>query len=121
MKRDIWIQRMAEAQQRLVAAASALGMNVEFAEHRDPDIRHLRLIETVANELERFEGKADEAVSDHDRIGFVVGDANAEALADAGYDTPEAVRSASDEDLDAVDGVGPATVAKLREAFGEAS
>ncbi len=37
-----------------------------------------------------------------------------EALIAAGYDTLEKVRDASDDDLDAVEGVGPVTIEKLR-------
>jgi hypothetical protein len=37
------------------------------------------------------------------------------ALAEAGYDTLEKVQAATDEELDAVAGIGPATVARLRE------
>lgn len=39
-----------------------------------------------------------------------------EALRGAGFDSPEAIRSANDDDLAAVKGVGPATLEKLREA-----
>lgn len=41
------------------------------------------------------------------------------ALTAAGYDTPEAIRAATDDQLDGVDGIGPATVARLREAVKE--
>lgn len=37
-------------------------------------------------------------------------------LIKAGYDTPQKVRDAADSDLAAIDGVGEATVAKIREA-----
>ncbi len=41
-----------------------------------------------------------------------------EALRDAGFDTPEALRNASDEELDAVPDIGPATIRKIRELIG---
>jgi hypothetical protein len=41
-----------------------------------------------------------------------------ELLIAAGYDTLDLVKNASDEDLDAIDGIGPATVEKIREAQG---
>lgn len=37
------------------------------------------------------------------------------ALARAGYNSLEALREASDEELEALDGIGPATVKRLRE------
>lgn len=40
----------------------------------------------------------------------------AEALIAAGYAVLEAAQAASDADLDEVDGIGPATVQKIREA-----
>lgn len=40
----------------------------------------------------------------------------AEALIAAGYADLEAAQAASDDDLDEVDGIGPATVQKIREA-----
>jgi hypothetical protein len=42
----------------------------------------------------------------------------ADGLRRAGYDSPEAIRAASDEQLDAVPGVGPATIRTLRERVG---
>lgn len=39
-----------------------------------------------------------------------------EALVGGGFDTPEKVKAASDDDLLALDGVGPATLTKIREA-----
>lgn len=38
------------------------------------------------------------------------------ALIDAGYSTLDALREASDEDLLAIDGIGPATLKKIRSA-----
>jgi hypothetical protein len=40
----------------------------------------------------------------------------AASLRAAGFDTADKIRSAGDDELDAVDGIGPAAVAKLREA-----
>jgi hypothetical protein len=41
-----------------------------------------------------------------------------QALRDAGFDTPEAIRNASDEELDDVPDIGPATIRKIRELIG---
>lgn len=41
-----------------------------------------------------------------------------DALVSAGYDTPEKIAAASDDQLKAVPGVGDATVAKLRQTQG---
>jgi predicted flap endonuclease-1-like 5' DNA nuclease len=50
-------------------------------------------------------------------LADIVGPPAAKALEGAGYTTPESIQKASDEDLTAVKGVGPASVEKLREAF----
>lgn len=47
---------------------------------------------------------------------MVVSDDQAAALRSAGFDSADKIRNASDDDLDAVEGIGPATVARLREA-----
>lgn len=39
-------------------------------------------------------------------------------LVDAGYDSTEAIQAASDDELLEIDGVGPATLQKIREASG---
>jgi DNA uptake protein ComE-like DNA-binding protein len=41
----------------------------------------------------------------------------ADALAKAGYDTDTKIRAASDEDLLAVEGIGPARLAEIRSAL----
>ncbi len=46
-------------------------------------------------------------------------DSTMQALAVAGYDTPEKVRAASDDDLKRVPGVGDAMLARIREATKE--
>lgn len=119
MRKDIYARRLAEAQERIVAAAGGLGMNVSIPPARDADLRLLQFAEQLAGEMELLAGAAPDAeVDDAERIEAAVGEANAQALADAGFDAVVAIVAASDDDLDAVDGIGPATVAKLREAFG---
>jgi hypothetical protein len=46
-----------------------------------------------------------------------ISEAQAAALAEAGYDTAEALEAASDEDLMEVDGIGKATVKKIRDGL----
>jgi hypothetical protein len=46
----------------------------------------------------------------------VSSDAGREALVDAGYDTDDKVRAATDDELLALDGVGAKTLEKIREA-----
>lgn len=46
-----------------------------------------------------------------------ISQAAAQALVDGGYTDAESIRAASDEELLALDGVGTATVFKLRQAF----
>jgi hypothetical protein len=51
--------------------------------------------------------------------GPPVSEAQRAALAAAGFETGEQIRNATDDQLLAVDGIGPATVEKLREATRE--
>ncbi len=48
----------------------------------------------------------------------IIGQELANRLVAAGYNTPEAIASASDEQLREVEGVGPKTLDKLRAAYG---
>lgn len=50
---------------------------------------------------------------------FGVNQAQANALIEAGYSTPDALRQAKDEDLAKVDGIGDATVRKIRSTVGK--
>jgi hypothetical protein len=51
-------------------------------------------------------------------LADTVGQELADRLAAAGYGTPEAAAAASDEQLRAVEGVGPKTIERLRAAYG---
>lgn len=53
---------------------------------------------------------------DHPFVALV-GQQITEKLIAAGYDTPEAITATSDEELQAIDGVGPKTVKTLRESY----
>jgi hypothetical protein len=53
-----------------------------------------------------------------DPLAFLTDEQRA-ALTAAGYGTPEAIRAANDEQLDAVPGIGEAAVQKLRDATKE--
>jgi len=50
-------------------------------------------------------------------IGKGVPEQVAEALVKAGFDTPRKIKAASDKDLEAIKGIGPATVAGLRDSL----
>lgn len=86
---------------------AALGLDAQIAVESDIDE-----VEPVVDNPD-----PDAAVDDADRIEAAVGEANAQALADAGYDSVAAITTASDAELDEVAGIGPATITKLREAF----
>ena len=57
------------------------------------------------------------AAGDHP-FDTIVGQPIADKLMAAGYATPEAISAASDEQLLAIDGVGPKSVKALRDAYG---
>ena len=54
----------------------------------------------------------------HEFDGLALGDRVVEALVDAGLVTADDVRGTTDEALLALDGVGPATVRKIRKVLG---
>lgn len=56
-------------------------------------------------------------VGPKDALAASFGDDIADLLRDAGFADPEAVATASDDDLRAVSGIGPASVKKIREAL----
>lgn len=121
MRRDIYAARLQIAQERVQQAGAGMGMDLSMPPQRDPEMRHLQFLERLADEMDLLSGAAPDAeVDDRERIERVVGDANAQSLVDAGYDSVAAIQDASDDDLNAVAGIGPATIARLREAFGEA-
>lgn len=111
--------RRIDAEKKLAAAATSIGRKIGVksaasrtagAYHRDLRIRELYQLESLAELFQEI----DAALS-----GPESSELPKEVVA-AGYDTPEKVRAATDEDLLAIDGVGKATVRKLREEFGHA-
>lgn len=77
------------------------------------DPEHTTLVEIGGGEGSVLASPSE--VTGTDPLAFLTADQRA-ALAAKGYGSPEAIRAASDEELDAVDGIGPATVTRLREA-----
>jgi hypothetical protein len=78
----------------------------------------LEIVEDAGPKASRRAASAPAPAAPADPLGFLSAEQRA-ALASAGFDSPEAIRAATDEQLDAVDGIGEATVAKLREAVKE--
>lgn len=117
MRKDIYAAKLQTALARIEAAGAGMGMQLSMPATRDPEMRLLQFAEQLAGELEAYGGTAPEA-NDAERIEAAVGETAALALMDADYDSVAAIVAASDEDLDAVEGIGPATIARLREAFG---
>lgn len=85
----------------------------------EPQTRELLQLEASVECLEdvamKLEGSVPESKQAYDFSPIVGNDGN-EALHSAGYIQPAEVREASDEDLLAVDGIGPKKVADLRSA-----
>lgn len=63
------------------------------------------------------ESAAGAGAESSDPLAFLSADQRA-SLAAAGFPDADAMRRASDEQLDAVDGIGPATVERIRAAVG---
>lgn len=71
-----------------------------------------------AEVLGGYETKADQPVNNPvPGDGFAIPVAVVELLADAGYETPELVASASDDELVAINGIGKKTLEMIRASF----
>lgn len=116
MRRDVFAAKLQTALARIEAAGAGMGMQLSMPATRDPEMRLLQFAEQLAGELEML-ADPDDSIDDDEWIETAVGEANAQALAEAGFDSVEAIVAASDEDLDDVEGIGPATIARLRDAF----
>lgn len=79
------------------------------------------LVEEAEAELwEKLASKTQPAPEGQESYDFspILGEKADEALHSEGYDTPEDLRGASDDELLQVDSIGLKTVAKIREEFG---
>jgi large subunit ribosomal protein L32e len=84
-------------------------------------------VEAEIDELEPEESEADDTEEDEDEEDDIeeltdisgVGDSKADALADAGYDSVDKVRGASQDELADVDGVGMALAARIKADVGD--
>lgn len=86
----------------------------------DPLDSQVLVEEAEAAFLEQLASKTESVPEGEESYDFspILGERADDALHSEGYDTPEDVRGASDDELLEVDGIGPKTVAKLREEFG---
>jgi ERCC4-type nuclease len=120
-----------EAQRDLMAVAASIGekCNIENATekvqgptHRDKQVQSLRQDEALVSFLrevdEALAGSGDaspeEALEDIDGINPEI----AEELRSMGFDSPDDLNEASDDELLAVDGIGPARLERIRKALG---
>lgn len=90
----------------------ARGLLQEEFEALDADQR--RAVEGSPHLYEATERPKAAEPKDEGPVAAAVGPSAAQALAAAGFDTPAKIKKASDEELRAVEGVGDATLEKLR-------
>lgn len=121
MKESARAARDEIAHNRCVAAMKALVGEDDPKVRELEDLRMRRLPPAVGSMMER-EIMADilEAlVAAHAPVPAAGLDEDVtRLLADAGYDSPQAIREASDEDLLAIKGIGKAKLQEIREAVG---
>lgn len=121
------ILREAAARQRLTSAletARSNGANIPQPDYanRNVDVKRVQELEYFADVVEMLTATAPTAdAAAADPLADILTEAQLEALAEAGFDSPESISAATDEELDAVQGIGPATVTKIREALAAAS
>jgi DNA uptake protein ComE-like DNA-binding protein len=129
MERGILAARDATAQARIMSAAAQLGARfgldeqaerVASATARDALVRNLFQREAVADLLEAVvaasEPMSDDPAGELEAMGLEP--SVAEKLEAAGYRDAASIRAASDEELREVDGIGAATLRKVRAVVG---
>ena len=123
MKESARAARDEIAHNRSVAALKALAGEDDPKVTELEDLRARRMPAAVGSMLEReimadiLEGLAERQAALKDP-GDPLDESTVQTLTDAGYDSLEAVREASDEDLLAINGIGPAKLQEIREKVG---
>jgi len=76
--------------------------------------------QSTSEDVEEQADPTPEVVAEKESVEDIkgIGPSRADDLADAGFDTPEDIYYASDENLEAVTGIGPHAVSQMREDIG---
>lgn len=123
MKESARAARDEIAHNRSVAALKSLAGEDDEKVRELEDLRARRVPADVGSMMEReimadiLEGLAETHAVLKDP-GEPLDQSTVKILADAGYDSMEAIRDASDEDLLAINGIGPAKLQEIREKVG---
>lgn len=120
-----------EAQRRIAASLEKLASDQHKIEElryygmasRNPEFTQARQLEVIAELLEEVSGgtppeATDDGATDDGATDEGLSDNTAKILNDAGYDSDEAIRNASDEELLAIDGIGPKKLEEIRAEVG---
>lgn len=120
--------RSARARQAIAVAVSALAVRLGVEEEKakallEPvslrhgrDVAFLFELERLSAVLTEMAEKVEAPVVEESLKAADTPEAVGQALIDAGYDTPEKLRRATDEELLDIDGIGPARLAQIRAA-----
>jgi len=131
MDDDLRATRTAVAIQKIATAAAQMASQAGLSDEEkeqlvnqllyppayDPNDQRCLQLEAVARLYEASASASVSAESASYDFSAVVGKESDEALHEAGYDTPEDVQAASDEELLEVKGIGQKKVSSLRAVF----
>lgn len=94
-------------------------INKRLSDGRLVEVRRARRAAVIEEPAAPPSEESPAAVLDPLQTPGLLTDAQRQALTDAGIINADDVRRVSDDDLERVEGIGPATVARLRAAVGE--
>jgi predicted flap endonuclease-1-like 5' DNA nuclease len=124
--RNILAQKRIEAQQEMASLAASIGEKLDIkdapekvrgAYHRDPQLKQLYQDEALVGLLREIEAALSAREGEPAGLEGIegIGEELAETLREAGFHTADELQAASDEQLLAIEGIGEATVKRIRE------